>query len=419
MADCFNFSLYLFFLLYRFLRIKDLKYVLINLVTLYCASCINVHECIALLIGFCFLFIMQNIHKEEFKKYEAMKTLTPTKRPNSPPIEESKSSKKQCTFDMRRHRKQPSEEEVKGLIFNYIVEEMKPLRTVECTSFKSLCSGLCPNATVMSRPTLSQMVKTKYEEMVKVITCALSEVATVCTTVDLWSSQHRSFIGMTVHWLEQNTLKRMSAALACKRFQGCHTFDKIASAIHSIHAEYGIEYKVAKTCTDNGSNMVKAFNEFHVKLPVEDTTKTLKSTNNSSHDSSDVEEDYDESDSETVDASNFIEQSYLSSDCDEVALPPHMRCCTHTLNLVATTDASKASDDKQYKRIYHSSMSKASAIWNLTSRSTKAADAAFDIVGHRFQVLVIASLICYYLQLTYLVIYCNLLDVIIASVKYL
>lgn len=31
-------------------------------------------------------------------------------------------------------------------------------------------------------------------------------------------------------------------------------------------------------------------------------------------------------------------------------------------------------------------MAKASAMWNLTSRSTKAADAAFDIVGKRFTV---------------------------------
>ena len=58
----------------------------------------------------------------------------------------------------------------------------------------------------------------------------------------------------------------------------------------------------------------------------------------------------------------------------------------HTLNLVVTTDANKACDDKVYKRIYHVSTAKASAIWNLTSRSTKAADAAFDILGYRFQV---------------------------------
>ena len=63
-----------------------------------------------------------------------------------------------------------------------------------------------------------------------------------------------------------------------------------------------------------------------------------------------------------------------------------MRCCSHTLSLVATRDAKNALDDQAYKKVYRSSMAKASAIWNSCSRSTKAADAAFDIVGHRFSV---------------------------------
>ena len=179
----------------------------------------------------------------------------------------------------------------------------------------------------------------------------------------------------------------MSAAIACKRFKGSHTYDKIASAIQNVHVEYGIDYKVAKTCTDNGSNMVKAFNEFQVKSPIEVDNQQSEAENDSDTDSSsNAEEDHDESDASTVDTSHVLEQSCLSSADEGVSLPPHLRCCTHTLNLVATTDAKKACNDYQYKRIYHTSMAKASEIWNLTSRSTKAADAAFDILGYRFQV---------------------------------
>lgn len=329
--------------------------------------------------------LMQAAHQLEFKKYDDEKLAKGLKRSSSlQSIDDKQQSKKQCTFDTMFSRRQPSADTVKSLIFDYIVAEMKPLRTVECQSFKRLCTGLCPTATVMTRTTLTNMVSTKYEEMVQMVTGALSEVDVVCTTADLWSSQNRSFLGMTVHWLERNELKRMSAAIACKRFKGSHTYDKIASAIQSVHVQYGIEYKVAKTCIDNGSNMVKAFNEFQVKLPPEEYEVQQSDSDNEMNSSSDAEESSDEST-----AAGTIDTSQLLEPADElVSLPPHMRCCTHTLNLVVTTDASKAGDDKVYKRIYHVSMAKASAIWNLTSRSTKAADAAFDILGYRFQVTI-------------------------------
>ncbi len=70
-----------------------------------------------------------------------------------------------------------------------------------------------------------------------------------------------------------------------------------------------------------------------------------------------------------------------------IAMPEHQRCCSHTLNLVATTDAAKALEGvnaKAYKKIHREVMGKCDAVWNLTSRSTKAADAAYDIIKFRF-----------------------------------
>ena len=42
-------------------------------------------------------------------------------------------------------------------------------------------------------------------------------------------------------------------------FKGSHTFDVLASAIDEIHTKYGIQDKVIRTTTDNGSNFLKAF----------------------------------------------------------------------------------------------------------------------------------------------------------------
>ena len=185
------------------------------------------------------------------------------------------------------------------------------------------------------------------------------------------------------------TVERKSAALGCARFKGAHTFDRIAAAISQTHAQYGIENKVVKTCTDNESNMLKAFSE-------SEKAKAKKAAA-----VSEVEESHSEAENEADQGSELEEQGtgeseqvfdcagdILDSDSAEstVLLPPHMRCCSHTFNLVATTDADKALLVPAYKKLFRSSMAKASAIWNATSRSTKAADAAFDLVGHRFSV---------------------------------
>jgi hypothetical protein len=284
-----------------------------------------------------------------------------------------------------------SQEKADDLIVKYVVNDMRPLRTVESDSFKVLVTGLNPAVTVMCRKTLRGILKNKYDSdsMLQTLKSELGSTRYICTTADIWSSAHRSFLGMTAHWFGTDghgSLRRKSAALACMRFKGKHSYDHIAAGISQTHAHYDIEEKVLKTCTDNGSNMVKCFTvSKQLKQQHKQQTKlAFETIDSSEEDDTDDDESLQDKDACQLDNLNDIVDDHPVE--EGVVLPSHMRCCSHTLNLVATTDAEVALSDPAYKKIYRSSMAKATAIWNATSRSTKAADAAYDIVKRRFLV---------------------------------
>ena len=63
---------------------------------------------------------------------------------------------------------------------------------------------------------------------------------------------------------------------------------------------------------------------------------------------------------------------------------------------MTATDAAHTLSDAGYKKLYRQFMAKVYAIWNLTSRSTKTADAVFDIIGVSFSVPCVTCWNSYY-----------------------
>lgn len=266
---------------------------------------------------------------------------------------------------------------VDAAVMKYIVSEFLPLSTVEKTSFRELVNVLSPSTTVICRKTLCERLDVKTASMVQDIRDQLEHQLMICTTADIWSSHRKSYLGMTAHWVTDD-ISRKSVALACRRIKGSHTYSVIAELIMNIHSEYGLDHRqIQFTVTDNGANMVKAFVEYQ------------DDTGNSGDDSG-GDEDTSSSDDEDIMNPIDLDTIMTSAGHDEVEnpdthlyLPKHLRCASHTLNLVATTDLQNivAKSTGQYKSVLRSSMAKCSKLWSNVSRSTKSSDILESIVG--------------------------------------
>ena len=141
--------------------------------------------------------------------------------------------------------------EVRKLVTEYIIDDMLPLTTVESPAFKKLIDSFSLHPVQLpDRKTISSHMEQAYESMMKKIKENLAEVEKVSTTADVWTAHHKSYLGMMVHWINEKSLKREKAAIACIHIVGHHTYDILAAKIEEVHRSFGLHGKISATVTD-------------------------------------------------------------------------------------------------------------------------------------------------------------------------
>ena len=218
------------------------------------------------------------------------------------------------------------------------------------------------------RQTITKQLEKQYAVRKAELIEKLCTVDRVCTTADCWTSRRRSFLGITVHWIDNETLERKGCCLAVRQVTGRHTYDVLAKLMSAINEEFAISNKICFTVTDSGSNFVKAFKHFGVE---EGSESPPASSHRGSTDESD-----DTDDMEYLELHDLL-QSPPSTNADEdddiiYKLPQHWRCACHSLNLVASTDVGKMTDT--VKRIATQTFAKLQGLWNKQNRSSVASD---------------------------------------------
>lgn len=84
------------------------------------------------------------------------------------------------------------------MVFDYIVNEMRPLITCEKKSFQNLILGLTgtnDTSIIPNRKQLSSQLESKYKIYVSMLTGLIEKQKYVCATADIWSANNRSYMG--------------------------------------------------------------------------------------------------------------------------------------------------------------------------------------------------------------------------------
>ena len=115
-----------------------------------------------------------------------------------------------------------------------VAKDNLPLRTVERDGFLRFCKIVTPLYKIPSRRTLTRMLDDKFEILSEMVQTSISAAEYYSLTADVWTDtcNNRSFLGMTVHFLEGIQFK--SFALVARPLEGSHTKDYLAAEIRSL-----------------------------------------------------------------------------------------------------------------------------------------------------------------------------------------
>ena len=262
---------------------------------------------------------------------------------------------------------------------DYIVECVLSINHVESVGFKIFVKRLTGGRFVpRCRQTVTTQLEEKFAQKKRELIEKLKTVECVCTTADCWSSRRKSFIGVTIHWLVQESLQRKGGCLTIRQLSGRLTYDMLAKTLESINTEFGITDKICYTVTDSGANLVKAFRHF---AQVDDETESEVQQHQENNDNEEEDEDENEM--------NFTEINNLLVPTEEEVneqviykLPPHRKCACYLLNLVATADAGKING--LTKRTSTQTFAKLQRMWNKQNRSPNVAEEIKNKLGCLF-----------------------------------
>lgn len=172
----------------------------------------------------------QDNHPNQYQNYFAARATEPVKKrqrgddeiPDSQTVKQVHLVSTIEKFNVIPPGKRLKQSEFEGHLVEMLVEDMQPLATVERQGFRKFCGLVMPQYSLPSRRQAGRILNDMYEREKKLMEL-LIDVRWISATADLWGAHKRAYMGVTIHFINPETLKMVSSALACRRFHGAHT----------------------------------------------------------------------------------------------------------------------------------------------------------------------------------------------------
>lgn len=232
-----------------------------------------------------------SIHPSELTKFsmlcdELRDVKLSTKRKNDQiPGNNSATQMKQMKLDSCSS---PTQQQLDRFVVDYIIDSVLSVHHVDTDAFRRFIHNITQGRlSPACRQTLTKQLEERFNGRKQDLQDTLRMVNRVCTTADCWTSRRRSFLGLTVHWIDSNTLAWKAACLTVRQLKRKHTYDVIAKALEEVFQEYELQNKICFTVTDSGSNFLKAFRHFSVEESEEGSLEVEQNTENNEENSDD------------------------------------------------------------------------------------------------------------------------------------
>ncbi|CAH1104096.1 unnamed protein product [Psylliodes chrysocephalus] len=150
-------------------------------------------------------------------------------------------------------------QEIHDALVKLIVKNYLPIQLVDSEYFRSFVEKLNNSYQVPSRKTVSNtLIPQLYTMVQENVRQSLENLVGCCITTDGWTScANKSFISVTVHYIDKNNTMQ-SNLLDCYDYSDRHTAENLCSELKRITREWNIHNKIVAVASDNAANIVAA-----------------------------------------------------------------------------------------------------------------------------------------------------------------